>query len=85
MAETSRTQAGQSALPSPEGRTAIVTGANTGIGLWTAIGLAKAGAQVVMVCRGSHPGRGCSQPHFKDEQKQTRLGHRRFCEPEGGA
>jgi NAD(P)-dependent dehydrogenase (short-subunit alcohol dehydrogenase family) len=53
MAETSRTQAGQSALPSQEGRTAIVTGANAGIGLWTAIGLAKAGAQVVMVCRDS--------------------------------
>ena len=43
-------------IPSQEGRTAIVTGANAGIGLWTATGLAKAGAQVVMVCRDPHRG-----------------------------
>jgi NAD(P)-dependent dehydrogenase (short-subunit alcohol dehydrogenase family) len=39
------------AVPPQEGQTAIVTGASGGIGLWTAAGLAKAGAQVVMVCR----------------------------------
>ncbi len=38
-------------VPSQEGRTAIVTGASSGIGLWTAAGLAKAGAHVVMMCR----------------------------------
>ncbi len=42
--------------PSQEGRTAIVTGANAGIGLWTALGLAKAGAHVVMICRDPHRG-----------------------------
>jgi NAD(P)-dependent dehydrogenase (short-subunit alcohol dehydrogenase family) len=44
------------AVPSQEGRTAIVTGANAGIGLWTAVGLAKAGAHVVMLCRDARRG-----------------------------
>src|SRR5271165_1721003 len=44
------------ALPSQEGRTAIVTGASGGIGLWTALGLAKAGAKVVMVVRSAERG-----------------------------
>ncbi len=38
-------------VPSQAGRTAIVTGASSGIGLWTAAGLAKAGAHVIMICR----------------------------------
>ena len=38
-------------VPPRKARVAIVTGASGGIGLWTAAGLAKAGAQVVMVCR----------------------------------
>jgi NAD(P)-dependent dehydrogenase (short-subunit alcohol dehydrogenase family) len=43
-------------LPDLSGRTAVVTGANSGIGLWTAVGLAKAGARVVMVCRDAKRG-----------------------------
>lgn len=38
-------------IPSQEGRLAVVTGANTGIGLETAIALADAGATVVLACR----------------------------------
>ena len=56
MTETPSRQAARSALPNQEGRTAIVTGATSGIGLWTAIGLAKAGAHVVIMCRDPHRG-----------------------------
>jgi len=38
-------------MPSLQGKIAIVTGANSGLGLYTSIGLAGAGATVVMACR----------------------------------
>ncbi len=38
-------------IPSQHGKLAIVTGANSGLGLETSAALARAGAQVVMACR----------------------------------
>jgi NAD(P)-dependent dehydrogenase (short-subunit alcohol dehydrogenase family) len=38
-------------MPSQAGRTALVTGANSGLGLESTVALARAGAQVVMACR----------------------------------
>lgn len=38
-------------MPSLKGRLAVVTGANSGLGLETSIALAAAGAEVIMACR----------------------------------
>ena len=40
-----------------KGKICLVTGANSGIGKFTAIGLAESGAKVVMVCRDAERGR----------------------------
>ena len=42
--------------PSLSGRVAVVTGASSGIGLYTALGLARAGAAVLLVCRNKERG-----------------------------
>ena len=44
-------------IPAQSGRVAIVTGANSGLGLVTARELARAGARVVMACRDEGKGR----------------------------
>jgi NAD(P)-dependent dehydrogenase (short-subunit alcohol dehydrogenase family) len=38
-----------------DGKTAMVTGSNTGLGKAIAIGLARRGAHVIMACRSGHP------------------------------
>jgi NAD(P)-dependent dehydrogenase (short-subunit alcohol dehydrogenase family) len=38
-------------LPDQTGRTALVTGANSGLGFWTSVELARHGARVLMACR----------------------------------
>lgn len=41
-------------IPSLEGKVALVTGANSGVGLYTSKFLAMKGAEVILACRNSH-------------------------------
>ena len=43
-------------IPSQAGKLAIITGANSGIGYFTALELAKAGANVILACRNAEKG-----------------------------
>ena len=54
-------------IPDQTGRTAIVTGANTGLGLETARMLALKGATVVLACRNLDKGKAALE-HIQSEQ-----------------
>jgi len=43
-------------IPDQQGRTALITGANTGLGYWTAVHLARAGARVLIGSRSADKG-----------------------------
>ena len=57
-------------IPAQTGRVAIVTGANSGIGLSTARELARAGAAVVMACRDPERGAAAAD-HVRSEVPQA--------------
>ncbi|MBE2998886.1 SDR family NAD(P)-dependent oxidoreductase [Nocardiopsis sp. HNM0947] len=42
--------------PAAQGRTVAITGGSSGVGLWTALRLAEAGADTVLMCRGLDKG-----------------------------
>lgn len=46
-----------SSIPSMQGKTCLVTGSNSGIGKYTALALAKAGAEVILCCRNPDKGK----------------------------
>ena len=50
-------------IPDQTGRTAVITGANTGLGYETAAALAAKGAHVVLAVRNLEKGKDAARPH----------------------
>jgi NAD(P)-dependent dehydrogenase (short-subunit alcohol dehydrogenase family) len=58
-----------SSMPSQEGKVAIVTGANTGLGYETALALAKKGIKIILACRDFEKAEQASRKIFKSVPK----------------
>ena len=54
-------------IPTQEGRVAIVTGANSGLGYYTAKGLAEKGCEVIMACRNTGKGEEAMKSILKEK------------------
>lgn len=64
-----------STMPSQAGKIAIVTGANSGIGFYTARALAARGAMVILACRSESRGRAAEQEIMAYLKENTLQGH----------
>ena len=58
-------------IPSLKGKTAIVTGANTGVGYEIALNLAKKNATVILACRSQQRGNEALQKILSEQSKAT--------------
>ena len=61
-------------IPDQTGRTAVITGANTGLGFETAAALAAKGAHVVLAVRNLDKGRDAAAPHHRGHPRGERRG-----------
>ena len=69
-------------IPDQQGRIAIVTGANSGIGLVAARELARAGARVVLACRDTEKGAAAARDMARRACERRSRGVRsRPCQP----
>ena len=59
-------------IPDQTGRTAVITGANTGLGYETAAALAANGAHVVLAVRNLEKGEGRRRPHQSRHPRRQR-------------
>ena len=59
-------------IPDQTGRTAVITGANTGLGYETAAALAAKGAHVVLAVRNLDKGKDAARPHRTGHPRRQR-------------
>ena len=57
-------------IPDQTGRTAVITGANTGLGYETAAALAAKGAHVVLAVRNLDKGKDAADPHHQAHSRR---------------